>query len=577
MRRAQAGVLVVCLVLLATCDQAPSPFQPRPSLVPAPLASVSPDPTSETISLTVTDTAYGSMSGNSNQATSPYIRKFRVEGTASIAITKRVAEASNPTPNPIEARHTLGIRVAGNSIRFPDQANPAKMYVTVSGNQTIWQAYAGGGTQPNQSGTRADGTPWWCGPSVGSYCYSYSGSGSVSITPLQGDIHLSVDSSTVSIGSSVRFTLTADSAEGQSLPIQVETAEWIPAATDSGGEPSEATGAACTFSGATLQCTRMVLGSGSLHVVARVSGFRREATQSVRVREGSLTLTASKSTVAQGETVTFTASWSDGAPLQIDRWTFFPTGGAAQYFVCPAYNPCSRAIQQTGEMVVQVVRNGKYRTARAQVTVIPCPNPNGDSFLDNMQVRHRLAELMQQSNPQQSEGALVSEANWDHVTDGRHETGTYFIRHPDGSVTEVAPIVVRQNACSFFVDRRQRDSLLISLPIGDVLVQVHTHVNEAGDLAFGGCPFKDASGEHISLRYPGDVDPGSRIAYQGSAGPSPGDWLDTSVEQYVIDHEPGDTSRGIVYKIPKGAVSSGDPIMDGIGRSASWSAACGWQ
>ena len=239
MRRAQAGVLVVCLVLLATCDQAPSPFQPRPSLVPAPLASVSPDPTSETISLTVTDTAYGSMSGNSNQATSPYIRKFRVEGTASIAITKRVAEASNPTPNPIEARHTLGIRVAGNSIRFPDQANPAKMYVTVSGNQTIWQAYAGGGTQPNQSGTRADGTPWWCGPSVGSYCYSYSGSGSVSITPLQGDIHLSVDSSTVSIGSSVRFTLTADSAEGQSLPIQVETAEWIPAATDSGGEPSE--------------------------------------------------------------------------------------------------------------------------------------------------------------------------------------------------------------------------------------------------------------------------------------------------------------------------------------------------
>ena len=263
--------------------------------------------------------------------------------------------------------------------------------------------------------------------------------------------------------------------------------------------------------------------------------------------------------------------------MQIDRWTFFPTGGAAQYFVCPAYNPCSRAIQQTGEMVVQVVRTGKYRTARAQVTVIPCPNPNGDSFLDNMQVRHRLAELMQQSNPQQSEGALVSEANWDHVTDGRHETGTYFIRHPDGSVTEVAPIVVRQNACSFFVDRRQRDSLLISLPIGDVLVQVHTHVNEAGDLAFGGCPFKDASGEHISLRYPGDVDPGSRIAYQGSAGPSPGDWLDTSVEQYVIDHEPGDTSRGIVYKIPKGAVSSGDPIMDGIGRSASWSAACGWQ
>lgn len=61
MRGADAGLFVVCLAALTTCDQAPGPLQPRLSLVPPPLASVAPDPTSETISLTVTDTAYGSM------------------------------------------------------------------------------------------------------------------------------------------------------------------------------------------------------------------------------------------------------------------------------------------------------------------------------------------------------------------------------------------------------------------------------------------------------------------------------------------------------------------------------------
>lgn len=208
MRRADAGLLLSCFLFLTTCSDKTTPFQPRPGRFAPPLASVSPDPTTETISLTVSDTAYGTASGTTNQATSTYVRVMRVEGTASIAISKRVPEASDPQPNPLEARHGLGIRVGGSSsyqAAFPNQANPAKMFITLNSGEVIWQAYAGGGTQPNQGGTRTDGTPWQCGPSVNNYCYAYSGTGSVTITPLQGDMHLTVDSSTVSIGSGVKF------------------------------------------------------------------------------------------------------------------------------------------------------------------------------------------------------------------------------------------------------------------------------------------------------------------------------------------------------------------------------------
>jgi hypothetical protein len=274
MRRADAGLLLSCALFLTTCAESAPPFQPHANFAP-PLASVSPDPTNATITLTVTDTAYGTASGTTNQATSTYIRVMRVEGTASIAISKRIPEAANPVPNPLKAQNGLGVRVGGSSsyqVPFQAAGDTSKTYITLNSGEVIWQAYAGGGTQPNQGGTRSNGTPWQCGPSVSNYCYAYSGGGSVTITPLQGDMHLTVDSSTVSIGSSVKFTITADTVEGRALPIQVDTAKWTPSDVDDGGEPSEtAANFACTFSGAPLQCTRQVLGSGTLKIIAHVS------------------------------------------------------------------------------------------------------------------------------------------------------------------------------------------------------------------------------------------------------------------------------------------------------------------
>lgn len=558
---------------------------------PPPLASVAPDPTSETISLTVTDTAYGSMSGNSNQALSPYIRKYRVEGTASIAITKRVPEASNPTPNPIEARHTLGIRVAGNSIRFPDQANPAKMYVAVNGNQTIWQAYAGGGTQPNQSGTRADGTPWWCGPSYGSYCYSYSGSGSVSITPLQGDIHLSVDSSTVSIGSSVRFTLTADSAEGQSLPIQVDSAKWTPSASSDGGEASEKSDlVACTFSGAPLQCTRQVLGSGTLTVIAHVSGFRRTATQAVAVREGHIVLVASKTAVQNGDSVSFTASWSDGAPMQIDKWSFIPdpNQGTDITFGCPAYqNPCKRAVKQSGHMKVQAVRNNKFRTAQVHVNVAICLT--GDDRLDDNDVRAGFADMMRRSNPDSAPGAGIDSTRWE-TTGWRKERALWIVRRADGDYYTVPADLVSTSECSNLIDWAQYQRILATLQPGDRIVGVaHSHPAKPGEKTFGDCSAKDPiTGKSVpGARWPGDTAGGRQQMYAGSdstnGGGSDADWAvaGNGTDVYIMNRtsDPSDpTIEGETWRLP-GDMDAADHKLDADtpGRRKPWKRSCDWK
>lgn len=144
MRRAEAGVLVVSLVLLATCEQAPNPLQPPLQLVPSPVASVSPDPTSETITLTVTDTAYGTASGTVNQAQSQYIRIFKITGTASVAVSKRFPEATDPWPNPIVASNNLGVRTGGSvNAQYGFNATyPDTRYIMLHNGEVIWQAYA---------------------------------------------------------------------------------------------------------------------------------------------------------------------------------------------------------------------------------------------------------------------------------------------------------------------------------------------------------------------------------------------------------------------------------------------------
>lgn len=587
MWNSRAAGLTLCVALTVACgDQATDVRQRGPIFTP-PMAAVVADPASETITLDQVDSAYGRASGWSSQLTSPYIRIMRVEGSSSIAITKRYPEAANPQPNPLEARHGLGVVVAwpnGSTVyNFPNVAGDARMYVKLTSGQIIWKATHGGGTQPNQSGSRTNGTPWWCGPAYNDFCYRYSGGGgSVKITPLQGEMHILADSTAVASGSSVKFTLTADTVEGWALPIEVDSVKWIPAAADSGGELSEAANTnACFFSGAPLQCSRKVLGSGKLRVIAHVGGFRKQVDQPITVTSPRIILVASKSTIkVKGDTVAFTASWSDGSEMKVDQWRFIPDSGADATYGCPAYmNPCKRPVQQSGSMEVKAYKGNNPRTARAHVTLIPCPAQEGSSFLDNMQVRHRLYEIMQASHPEKTPDQFVDSTNWQFVTEGRHESGALFIRHPDGTFDEIAPKVKSQNGCHWVIDRQQVDSLKNSLTPGDTLVIVHSHPHDPGDAVFGGCPVSGAGGSGIAWRWPGDLRPGIIPAWQDPffTGPSPGDWLDTSTEQYVIDHDLGDSTQGYIYKIPQGAVSSGMPAADAIGNSTRWTAACGYK
>lgn len=218
----------------------------------------------------------------------------------------------------------------------------------------------------------------------------------MSITPLQGTLVLSADSTEVASGSTVTFTIDSSVVEGRRLPIVPDTTRWIPDADTAGGEYSEAKPqGACPFSSNPLKCAMKIYGDGRLEVVAHVNGFRHVASQAVKVRTAHLRLVASKMSVAKGENVSFTVTWSDGhTPVAVERWQFFPDSGTDITGYCPNWHTptCTKAIQQSGTMTVSSRRDGALRTARARVNVVPCPT--NDTLLDNPRVRKAIDSLV---------------------------------------------------------------------------------------------------------------------------------------------------------------------------------------
>lgn len=402
MRRAGAGVLLIGLLAVAACEQATIVQPEFRSTLPPPQLSVN-HPQGETITLSNVDTLYGGASDTTSQQKQvPHVTIMKVTGSYTVSVTKNRYPVSDPSPAVLYARHGLGITVKSGSnvasnLAFPGTTDGAlTMFVTLDRNARISRAFHAGGTNGAQSGTwPSDGTPWQCGTQYSDPCYKYVGTGgSVSIMPLEGTLVLKADSTTVSIGSTVKFTIDSSVVEGKSLGIEVDTVKWIPDAESEGGEYTEARAAyACAFSGWPLSCSKQILGSGTLEVVAHVNGFRKVQSKHIKVKEGQLILTADKNSIAKGETVEFKASWSDGhLPIQIDQWKFVPdttpdvTGACASTF-----NPCKRAILQNGSMTVTVLRNNVKRTARARVNIVPCPTY--DSILDHPKLRKAIDSL----------------------------------------------------------------------------------------------------------------------------------------------------------------------------------------
>lgn len=208
-----------------------------------------------------------------------------------------------------------------------------------------------------------------CGPQYqASPCATFSGSYSFMLTRLESSLSLVADSTNVGPGSTVHFYAEASPSvvEGQSMPVEVDSSTWIPDPASQGGEPSDTT-SPCFFGLRGNACTRVIIGSGTLSVVAYVNGKRQ--TGSVHVTTPTLTLTAAPAYIHRNANVTFTPTWSDGHATVPDMWSWAWTADVPPgHTSCNFWeDPCTKAVQETGTMKVQVKRNGvfRYATARA--------------------------------------------------------------------------------------------------------------------------------------------------------------------------------------------------------------------
>ncbi|HEX8849114.1 MAG TPA: hypothetical protein VF761_06255 [Gemmatimonadaceae bacterium] len=471
------------------------------------------------------------------------------------------------------------------------------MYLTLVSGDYISRAQSNGGTQPDLLGRNADGTTWQCGPSVHDYCYRYSGSGHVDVTPLPAVTpRMDVDSPTVAIGQTVRFTIRRDTVEGYVLPIDIDSVGWTPAAPGDGGESTEATKfGACQFASladGSLQCAKKIKGAGSLNVTLHVNGFRKTVGADVAIKgNATLTLTAVPSAVKSGNNVTFTARWTDDSTVVPWQWQWYPDSGASTVGGCSSGSPiCVRSITQSGTMEIQSYRNNVLRTARAHVNALPCPPINNDSVLNDASVRRDIAGLMRASHPELSPEENLNASNWNdpNSTNTRKERAMWIVRRANGDYYTVPGRLTSTTGCSSTVDPNQEGDIVAGLQPGDrIVAYVHTHPALPNDPLYGDCIVHFGGGANLDYpmsRYPNDPNPLAILpGFWGNAGNtlvdgggSDADWnAPRHYDEYVVDVKPDHTS-GEVFKLPVGwPIALRQYKLDE--RHWPWNPACGWQ
>lgn len=130
---------------------------------------------------------------------------------------------------------------------------------------------------------------YYCGPMypANPRCYAFlATTTTITLLRVTADLQFSADSTNVKVGSTVTFKnrIVNPSVAGVSLPKQVLRYVWTPDDTSRGGNPTElvdSSAAACTAQAGDSTCTRVLNGSGTLRIVARVNG--RTIEKSVRV------------------------------------------------------------------------------------------------------------------------------------------------------------------------------------------------------------------------------------------------------------------------------------------------------
>jgi hypothetical protein len=212
-------------------------------------------------------------------------------------------------------------------------------YIMIAAGSTI----TGASRATKDNNFNCTGSPYscggnYCGPAYGNRCFNFSGSaGSFTIERQEANMTLAADSTSVSTGSNVKFTIrsTVDSIAGYKVPVQLDTAGWTPDPDSLGGKSTDSTTTgACTVSiNPTLaDCTRRIIGSGTVRIVAHINGKGFVQTQHIAIPPPELRLVCNGSTsavtIVRGSTLNCAASPNTGSAITSLQWSFSGGGGS---------------------------------------------------------------------------------------------------------------------------------------------------------------------------------------------------------------------------------------------------------
>ena len=157
-------------------------------------------------------------------------------------------------------------------------ASSVTTYLTVSDTVTVARG-------PN--GAMNSGL-YYCGPEYGNLCIKYTGTATLSLNRVSATASLAADSTTVSVGSTVKFThrysptFVLNGTDTVWLPRSVTARIWTPDDTAIGGDSAEAVDST-TACGVTSDstCSRLIEGPGTMTYVFEVNG--RQESHSVHI------------------------------------------------------------------------------------------------------------------------------------------------------------------------------------------------------------------------------------------------------------------------------------------------------
>lgn len=281
------------------------------------------------------------------------------------------------------------------------------------------------------SARRHPGGGYSCGPARDQPCFSASGDFTVTAWAPRAALSLSGSrggsTPVVNAGDWYNFAviITPNQIAGQGVPRYVQSWRFVEDGTGRVVDPGCGTSTTCGFGPPR---------SGRMRVSAWVNADSLTAEFPIQLGPVGLTLTPSRSSVAAGDSVTFTpAGTPAGAPVEVLSWSWQPDSGAV-VTVCGTNPTCTMAVPRGGTMKVSARVQGVTVAATAPVTVVPCPT--GEPLLDQPKVREGLRAAWDSSNAGDPDRSK------------RIERAVYFYDSAGTVVYRVVPSLTTDTLCS---------------------------------------------------------------------------------------------------------------------------------